>query len=176
MKKYVYLLLGLLFLTSCEKEESTYNIGSEEDFILKSKNKEDQSTLKNLTWSDFPMDAWDLVDFLNTRNFTHGRYEDCNEALTTVFYSGQDDTQLASEHNEYLYTINDVQEIIGTLWSKVRETCGTNRPVIVDIEFSVGFFTTTNDDYNYYIDANVTICCDPILKPPFPYPAAILKK
>lgn len=184
-------------MTSCEKEEPTYNIESEKDFVLKSKakeeptynieskndfikskTKEDQSSLKNLTWSDFPMDAWDLVDFLNSRNFTHGRYEDCNEELTSVYYSAQFGTELASEHHDYEYTIGDLQAIVTTLWSKVRETCGTNRPVIVDIEFSVGFFTTTNDDYYYYIDANVTICCDPNLRPiedPIPYPAALSK-
>lgn len=163
MKKILFFAILLMGLYSCEKETTVI----ENDVYHTEALNEFETNLSNR--SSWPKTAWELKDYLNDRNFTHGRYVDCNEDLVTVSFSGGNSTNvddqygpLSARPHEETYTTSDYFKIVQTLWEKVRNECSD--AVIVDVTFDVGFFTP-NGDYDYYIDAEVTICCDPNISP-----------
>lgn len=169
MKNLLFLSILLLSLFSCQESLVDTQIQPEiEDAELP---VELQHLLDGIqTRGDWPKDAWEMADFLNTLNFTHGRYKDCETPLAYASFSGANSTDeneqdgpLYKKPVDHEYTYSDLSKIITILWERVNKECDTEKVVIVDIYFSVGFFG--NGNTNYYIDADVTLCCDPTFNP-----------
>jgi len=163
MKNLLFLAVLFLGMSSCTRDmvelESLDQTIDETGYL--SEELDSRST--------WPMGAYDLVDFMNGLNFTNSNYVGCNDDVITLSFSGGNSTDvsdpygpLSARSHQELYTISDLSNIVQNLWAKVRAECGGNA-VIVDVEFRVGLFTPVGD-YNYYIDAFPTVCCDPILE------------
>jgi hypothetical protein len=164
MKNLLFLAVLFFGLSSCTKD--TVELEVEQQTNLE---KEENLLAELDSRSTWPMGAYDLVDFMNARNYTNSKYIGCNDNLIDLSFSGGNSTDvsdpygpLSSRPHEDLYSISDFGSIVHTLWDKIKAECDGDA-VIVDVEFRVGFFTPEGD-YNYYIDAFVTVCCDPILE------------
>ena len=163
--KNLFVFAALIFgLSSCTKD------------MIESDNKEQNNhEIENLSdeissRSIWPMEVFHLVSHLDSLNFTNSNYLGCNEDSTYVSFTSADTINvshlygpLSCNHPEYLYTQNDFSAIVDILWQKIREECDGNA-VIIDIDFNVSSFYHEGE-YQYCINANAIICCDPILKP-----------
>lgn len=163
MKNLLFLIVLFFGLSSCSKDFVESDVVETAEYRTGNLSQEIDS---RSTW---PMGAYDLVDFMNARNYTNSKYIDCKDNLLSVSFSGANSTDvddpygpLSSRPHQELYSIGDFGRIVHKLKEKVKAECGDDA-VVVDVEFRVGFFTPEGD-YNYYIDAFATICCDPNLE------------
>ncbi len=160
--KLIFCLLSIMFfIASCEKNiQKDLELMTIEKQIGNKYDKEHkEGDFKNPLLNG--VGIWEFVEYMNGKNYTHNKYEDCNGELLQLNFSPSGGNPLYTKEHSLDYYTTDFATVVNNLWSEVKSECGNNNTVITNIEFYFDFCVCGNPNYHYEIGAYVTVCCNP---------------